>query len=502
MKTNILILLILVSLAACKPRNKLNTDEQKLAAQIASDENAKQAAETAIKQNVPAIPDTLPLGFRFKEDRSVEPQYPPKVIDIANLFVNKKSYKLSELINDIEYIPLEDIPVNDSYKTTGFEVKLTENHLLLKTIFSLYVLNRDGTFKDVVCKSDFNLSKKEGNSNVSTVSTSTNMRGVWGDVWAIENTLFYRYADNKAKTNYFMSYDMNSLQNGIPLPDKIENYQITGKGKIEASLAIDSEKRYNEYVPLSKDSYVGINRKTKSAKSGLLMTSFRLNGDTLSTFPDYETISNYSHSLMRGSFPQITYHYGNVFTFLNAFNDTVYRCIPPNRLIPAYIFNMGDFKIETQEGFTPGQDISTKLYVKDFFETKKHIYLKLVQGYDSQNNRKKKSIKIFYAIYDKTIKQLYRLPINPIGYFGVMDGQQNIYNPQGVLNDIDGGFIFWHKKVSPKGEVYEVVTGEKLKKHVLSEEFTNSLASKNKKEELKKLSGTFREDQLILIVYK
>ena len=178
------------------------------------------------------------------------------------------------------------------------------------------------------------------------------------------------------------------------------------------------------------------------------------------------------------------------------------KVMPPNRLIPAYILNMGDFKIETQEGFTPGQDISSKLYIDEFFETRKHIYLKLNQGYDSPNNREKQRIKIFYAIYEKGTEQLNLLPFDPTGYYKVIEDQQTFFSKLGITNDIDGGFPYWPQKVSSKGEVYEVVTGEKLKKHVASGRFIHSTAPENKKDELKNLSEEVRDDQLVLVVYK
>lgn len=506
MKNILLICLILVlSISCTKRKNKLNSNEQKLAADINIEEQKKLDLEEALKQKFVEIPDTVPPGFRFQEDRSIDTQFPPKIIDIANRFNNEKDYKLSELINEIEYIPMEDIPESSYYKSGGYTTTLANNHILVKTMYSLYVFNRDGTFKDVVCESTgdrVETMKKNAAKGVTVASSSGYVKGVWGNVWSIDNKLFYRYADNKAKKFVLMSYDMDSPQNNIPLPANTERFQITGKGEIHASLGVNREERFTEYIPLSKDSYAGINSKTKSAKNGFLMTSFRLNGDTLSSFSDFETINNYKHSVMRSNFPQFIYQYGNTVTFRNAFNDTVYRVIPPNRYFPAYILKMGEYKIETQEGFTPGQDISSKLYIKDFLETKTHIYLKLIQGYDSPNNRKKKSINIFYSIYDKDKKQLISLPINPKGYYGIQYGKTTLYKRRGVINDIDGGFLFWPKKISPKGEPYETITGEILKKHILSERFIHSTAPTNKKEELKKLSKTVRDNQLILVVYK
>jgi len=504
MKTKTIIFLILITVTACKPRNKLNTNEQKLAAEIKTEEQEKQAAEEPLMQNQISIPDTLPPGLGFNEDRSVDSKFPPKTIDVANLFNNKKSYKLSDLISNIEYIPLEDIPGDNHGILTEHTPFLTDNYLAIRDQGSLYLFNRDGTFRDVIYESIEEGGKtSHENSAGVTVNTSAGLtKGVFLDVWDIGNLLYFTYLDFKTEKYLLMRYDMDSPENNISVPTHNERAQSTVKGEIYAKLSPKRKERYTEYVPLSNDSYVGINRKVFSAKDGNLMTSFRLNGDTLTFFPDYETVTNFSHRAMRGNFSQLMYQYGKAFTFRNAFNDTVYRVIPPNRLIPVYVFNMGDYKIQTQEGLTPGQDISQKLYIKSFTETTKYIYLNLISGYDSYNNRAKKGIKVYYAIYEKLKGQLFLLPINPMSYYGITDGVQNIYFQRGVINDIDGGLIFWPKKVSPKGEVYEVVTGEKLKMHVNSEEFINSLAPKNKKEELKKLAEKVGKDQLVLVVYK
>ncbi|MCG6189814.1 DUF4933 domain-containing protein [Maribellus maritimus] len=496
--------IILILIVSCSNKNKLNTNEQKLAAEIKTEELQKLEAEKAAQENTTIIPDSLPPGFRFQEDRSVDLQFTPKVIDISNFQNTKKNFKLSDLIHEIKYIPLENIPNKINDKSLGYTPKLADNYILIKSGFSLFLFNRDGSFKDVVCESPNGYVETSSGSDIqtATISSLNNAKGVWGDVWSIGNKLFYRYVDNGAKKNFLMTYDMDSRQNPLSLPADKEKYQVAAKGKIQASLGIEREERFSEYIPLSDDSYAGINRKTKSAMQGQLMTSFRLNGDTLTSFPEYETISNYSHSVMRGNFPQFIYQYKNTATFLNTFNDTVYRVIPPNRLLPAYILNMGEYKIKTQEGFTPGQDISSKLYIKDFFETPKYIYIKLIQGYDSPNNRKNKNIKIYYVVYEKENGRLYQLPVNPKGYCGAFEGVQSYYVPQGIVNDIDGGFLFWPQNVNAKGEIYEVVSGEKLKKHITSDRFNYSSASKYEKDKLKTLAEKVKGDQLILIVYK
>lgn len=496
---------VLIFFCSCNfNKNKLNSSEQKLAAEIKAEEQAKLDQEGLI-QNQPTIPDTLPPGFRFQENRKIDSTHPPQIIDIAGLHNTKKDFKLSELVNEIKYIPLDEIPETNYAESAGYTVFLAENQILIKCLYGLYLFNRDGTYKDVVCenKGDRIESFKKNVNKSTTATPSGFLKGIFlGNIWTIDNKLFYRYVDNETKKHFLMSFDMASSNNGIPLPSSTEEYQITGKGEILTSLGVEKGKMFSEYAPTSKESFVGIMSKTKSAMNGELMTSFRLNGDTLSTFTDFETISNFGHTIMRGNYPQISYQFGQTFTFLNAFNDTVFRILPPNRFLPAYILNMGKFKIITQEGLAPGDDISSKLYVSEFFETKTHIFLKIKQGYDSPGDRIKKSLAIFHAIYDKEKKQLSLLPIDPKGYYKIENGNKITNNPQGITNDIDGGLLFWPKNVSPKGEVYEMVTGEKLKNHVLSEEFTKSMAPKTKKEELKKITERVRDDQLVLIIYK
>ncbi len=497
----ILILLLIMTILMSCGRNKMKTNEQVLAQQLKSAEQERKENQVT----KPSFLDSLPPGIRFQEDRRIEKNNFPDIIDISNFQKTVRDFKLSELVEQITYIPLEELPDNAHHKPSEYSVTIAGNHILIQNLFSLYLYNRNGSFKDIICEGTgdrIDFLKKSADNNNSVKSTPSYVKGVLGNVWTIDNKLFYRYADNRAQKLLLMSYDMDSSHNDIPLPADQENSGITGKGKIQTTLGVEREERYVEYIPLSKDSYAGINSKIKSAVGGLLMTAFRLNGDTLSSFPDHETLNNYSHTLMRGNFPQFIYQYGNLATIRNAFNDTVYRIIPPNRLIPVYILKMGEYKIETQEGFTPGQDISSKLSIHEFFETQKHIYIRLIQGYDSPDNRKNKRVNIFYAIYEKQNKKLNLLPLNPTGYYNTIDGIQNFEAPMGIVNDIDGGCLFWPQNVSPKGEIYEVVTGDKLKKHIVSDEYINSKAPENKKNELRKLADKIREDQLVLIVYK
>ena len=76
---------ILVVFISCNHKNKLNSDEQALSKQILTEEEqlAQEAAQRAEKEK--QLADSvakLPKGFRFKEDRSVDPQNPPVIMDV------------------------------------------------------------------------------------------------------------------------------------------------------------------------------------------------------------------------------------------------------------------------------------------------------------------------------------------------------------------------------------------------------------------------------------
>lgn len=508
LKLSALLLLFALALFACN-RNRLKTDEKALTKQILTEEEQLAHEQSLREEREKLLMDSiakLPKGFQFREERGIDPQQPPVVIDIAGSLGNKKEFKLSELVKEIKYIPLDDIPEATYSESGGYSITMADNNILVKCLYGLFLFNKDGSFKEVVCRNEGGrietLRKNQTQSGAAENATGF-LKGVFlGEVWTIDNQLFYRHVDNQSKKQFLMRFDMASSPNSIPLQSTSEEYQIVGKGEILTSLGVGQGKRFNEYIPTGKESFVGINSKIKSSKNGKLMVSFLNKGDTLSSFSDFETINKYSHTLMRGNFPQISYQYGRTLTFLNAFNDTVFRVVPPNRLLPAYILNMGDYKIETQEGFTPGQDISSKLYVSEFIETRTHIFLKIIQNYDCIENRKNKSVDIFHAIYEKAKGRLSFLPLNSKGYYGIVNGNEDFYRPQGIVNDIDGGFLFWPQKVSPNGEVYEMILGEKLKEHIQSETFINSNAPQNKKDKLIHLTKTIRPNQLVLIVYK
>ena len=98
-------------------------------------------------------------------------------------------------------------------------------------------------------------------------------------------------------------------------------------------------------------------------------------------------------------------YYGDLLTLRQSMNDTVYRMVAPNRLVPVYVLNFGSYRTDVQT-YLYG-NISEKLLPYIWKEADRYILFVYTQNLDTQNNRNAGSVKFFYAYYDKMSRQLY-----------------------------------------------------------------------------------------------
>jgi hypothetical protein len=109
MKTMYLIPMLLVLLfigSSCHP-NKLKNNEKTLVKQILTEEEQLAHQEQIRKEKERLLTDslaTLPKGFQFKEERRIDQNNPPIVIDIVGNRTNPQKNKLSQLFSKIEYV--------------------------------------------------------------------------------------------------------------------------------------------------------------------------------------------------------------------------------------------------------------------------------------------------------------------------------------------------------------------------------------------------------------
>ena len=312
MNTKTIILFILVAFTACKPRNKLNTDEQQLANQISVEEKTKQEAEAAANQNNSVIPDTLPPDFRFIEERSIDPQNPPEIIDIAGNLDNIKTIKLSDLGNKISYIRLTP-PPDSLFIYMKPQIRFTKTNIIATSHLATCVYSLSGEFIDMVSKDEFdpplNMPPPPIPKNVpyfakyyetpkSLQKTRRKQRGiknkgiseVYDNSFSGEN-IYFKYRDKENDKSYLMKYNISKDSRTLSLPgDNEAKNQIISKGEKVAALNNKSTFRYHI---LDENTKIGHQGKWNSTRNGIMLLLQNMKGDTLCIFHEPERITNF-----------------------------------------------------------------------------------------------------------------------------------------------------------------------------------------------------------------
>ncbi len=503
------VVIAVVFMVSCHS-NRLKTDEKALVKQIFTEEEQLAKDETNRVEREKQLADSiakLPKGFRFKEVRSINPEQPPIVIDIAGSLDSIKDLKLSNVASDIKYIRMEPIPNCNLQPNLKYKYYLMDNHLIAANLYGIHQYTKDGKFVRTIVKNQLTGVDYDEKNNCLSFWNDYTMIGGGTSVWGRGNSFFYTYSNFVSGERYIMEYDCSQDQTISSVGFNPENKNpITGLGKVQFDLnhgkttpppfrkhqgmwSISPEGIYERLGIFSPD------RNTYMFLMGgkQMWGVFSNQGDTLATFAKLEQVKNYTKSLMRGTDYGFQYeNRGNLY-FRTDFNDTVFQVVPPNRIVPQYVFNLGQYKVSKQEGVDPGVKLDGKILPQDWAETKNYIFLTFAKdNYDCPNNRKNKSVKIFHALFSKTSHQLQVVKADPFDYEAPI-----------LVNNIDGGCPVWplSYQVGSKGEIMLSLKGRDLKTQVKSTGFQNSTAPADKKEKLKQLANAVSDlDDILMIV--
>ena len=138
-------------LLSCCNRNPLRTNEKDLVKDLLSGEKQKMESERQALEN--SEKDSLvdfPAGFRFREDRSVDPANPPVIIDFSG-DVPEREVKLSDFGSRIRYIVLQ-VPDDSSFFSWGSFVHFTEDNIIVNNNFGIQRFDGEGKFLETICK--------------------------------------------------------------------------------------------------------------------------------------------------------------------------------------------------------------------------------------------------------------------------------------------------------------------------------------------------------------
>jgi hypothetical protein len=310
----LLLFLILFQLLSCH-HNRLKINEKELAKEIIIQEKEKEAAEKVTGEKLMA--DTLnrtSKGFRFKEDRSVDPAHPPILIDIAGSLNNIKEIKLSDVASGITYVRMEPVPDSTLPVYLKFKYYLMDNYLVAVNLYGIHLYSKDGRFIRSIVKNKF--TGVEVHPGEIRIWDDYTMKGGEVSVWANGNNLFYNYNNNIIGQKYIMEYDCSSIQLTQDYkfdPEKPD--QISGLGKIVIDLnhgKTDLPKpikhpglsggspeaffQMKNVFMLDQNSYALPTRRDDN-----MMVILNIQGDTLSTFTRLERLKNYTNPLQRGT---------------------------------------------------------------------------------------------------------------------------------------------------------------------------------------------------------
>jgi hypothetical protein len=137
-----LLFLMVFPLFSCR-HNRLKTNEKELATEIILLEKEKEEADKTAREK--QLADTLnrpPSGSLFKENRSVDPDNPPVIIDIGSLN-NIKEFKLSDVVSEIQYIRIEQPPDSAFRGDVRFDYYLTDDYIIAVNRLGILKYNKD-----------------------------------------------------------------------------------------------------------------------------------------------------------------------------------------------------------------------------------------------------------------------------------------------------------------------------------------------------------------------
>jgi len=358
---NFIFLLIFLIVIACGKNKRPGLSDKELFTQKETTDTVRQTPKDSIVEEESVVPP----GIKYAESRAIDPANPPVVLDIANRKLNIKKFNLSDYYTKVRYIKIKH-PMPPA----------------------------EGNF---LFDADYDITTENGSMSGSGLCSMFNFKKdsiIAGDRFFG----FYSY-DNEGNFLHTLkiydfpkTYDASQNKISYDQDDYIRAVTEGIKNKNNNRFWVDDKTTasyvYNHFDTMRR-----------------FLFTFDIKGDTLCKFQNYNFVPEMKRSVYVGPPSPHIYYYNGQLTVNQSLNDTVYRVVSPNRLIPAYVLNYGPYRLDVQTAFYGDQ--SKKLRLDTWTEDKQYILFVYTQNYDCINNRKNGSVKFFYALYDKKSRQLY-----------------------------------------------------------------------------------------------
>ncbi len=485
-------LTIIVSLSCS--HNRLKTNEKKLINEIGAQEKEKKKTENIShdKQKT-ETPVSFKTSIRYKENREVDPNNPPLELDILGTVNNIHLLRLSDIASLIRYVKLQT-PHDTSmlyepfYKREDLMSTFTSDgeQIIFQGLYGLTRFNMSGEYKETIWKNQTGIEFYGG-----AVMLGRDFFGVSPQipVTLSEGNLFFRFQDGYNGKSMIMKYRPKFVKNiFFESPPEVHAFKAIPGDTLFKTNSI-FEGGFDRVYGAGQNMWAGVNNKWNAGGSGASLVTYNSSGDTICKFSDYGRIENFSKSEWRDLSGLDSYYYEGLLTIKPEYNDTLFRLIPPNRLLPVYIIDFGEYKVNYMDGLNPDFDLSEKYILHSLHETKDYLFIRYTQNYDCTVAREKDKVKFYNAIFYKKERKLYHQP----GF---------TFTPEGITNDLDGGMPFWPDFISPRGDMMKLVSGKIIKDYVNSEAFTKGTMSPDQRKKQISLATGLKDRDMVIIIVK
>lgn len=467
----LLMSLLLIFSFSCR-YNRMKISEKALAKEILFQENQKKERERiALEKQLSDTLANIHAGYLYKEDRSVDPVHPPVILDFSKE-IPVRELKLSDIVSKVSYIVLQ-VPDDSLYFLETPDINFTSNSIILNNNMGILRFSRDGRYIETICKNTFDVPRNiDPGRPLSIYLSKETFRGAWRNhVETAGNTVFYKYTDYPAEKVSLLKFSLagsshnilvtQTSDTGTPVTYSKGDVIATGKEAIRSGTPGLSS---INILPVSDNCYAGIiSGLEKYAKNSTLMVTFNSEGDTLCKFKQYEYLKTPITSSVVRTSSNSTWHFGQITTLKWAFNDTVFRLIPPNRLIPVFVFNFGEKKVTAEDWLHVNNPVEGKIRIGEILENQNFLFIQYNYGPSGIKQITER------ALFDKSKNELFRFTKND-------EPKNKKYNfwINSLENNVDGGPNFWPRYITPEGKPAYTLRPEDLKKYIQNSDYSSS----------------------------
>jgi len=488
----LLLFLMLFPAFSCR-RNRLKTSEKELAKELILQEKKNEETERIALEKESETINRFSGNLRKKEIRSVDLQRPPIRIDIPGTRSNIRKFKLSDIASSIRYVKLQTPPdtlllYDHFFYRPDLEsiIRSDGEQIIFQGLFGLTRFNMQGEYQETIWKNETGISF----FGKGVMFGGKDFFGVMPHIpVSLSNgDLYFNFHDGPSGNGQVMKYKPGINKN-LSLKSQDE---VPGQSSIPGDTLFSknqfSEDRFRFMFGIGADTWAGVNNEWNAGRTGSLLVTYNDKGDTICQFSDYDSIVNFNASQSRRAVELVSYSFKGLLTIKQEYNDTVFRLIQPDRLLPVYNVDFGEYKVKYMDGLNINIDLSDKYILNLLCETDNFLLIRYTQNSDSPNNRKKNAVKFYNVFLNKKEGKLYHQP-----GFTLL--------PEGILNDLDGGMPFWPDFITPRGEMMKLVSGKAMKDYINSAGFKEASVSEEKRQKLVSMaSGLKLTDMIIMIV--